>query len=223
MPEQIACPSCGATLRVPETLLGKNVKCPKCQNVFRAAAQAPAEPEEPEERVAHEPAPARPSSRRREPPPEDYEEEEGPPPHEDEEEERPRRRRRGSAAAASAVAAPAISLIALACLDYVLIIVGLVMGLAGVQPFPTQGGQGPAAAGGTNIVGQILSTIVGLCCATIILLGAMKMKKLEGFGYAMASSILAMLPCGNCCCFGLPLGIWAIVVLNKPEVKDAFS
>jgi predicted Zn finger-like uncharacterized protein len=34
--------------------------------------------------------------------------------------------------------------------------------------------------------------------------------------------ILAMIPCVNCCILGLPFGIWGLVVLNKPEVKDAF-
>jgi len=53
-------------------------------------------------------------------------------------------------------------------------------------------------------------------------MGGLKMKKLENYGSVMTACILALLPCGNCCCIGLPLGIWALVVLNRPEVKDAF-
>ncbi len=51
----------------------------------------------------------------------------------------------------------------------------------------------------------------------------MKMKKLESYGLAMAASIIAMIPClSPCCLIGLPIGIWALVVLSKPEVKSAF-
>jgi hypothetical protein len=49
------------------------------------------------------------------------------------------------------------------------------------------------------------------------------MKKLESYGLAMAASIIAMIPCVSpCCLLGLPIGIWALVVLMKPEVKSAF-
>jgi len=39
----------------------------------------------------------------------------------------------------------------------------------------------------------------------------------------MAGSIVAMVPCNICCLLGLPFGIWALVVIVRPEVKDAFS
>jgi hypothetical protein len=55
------------------------------------------------------------------------------------------------------------------------------------------------------------------------LFGAIKMKRLEGYGLVMAASILGMIPCfSSCCLIGLPIGIWALVVLSKPEVKSAF-
>jgi hypothetical protein len=40
----------------------------------------------------------------------------------------------------------------------------------------------------------------------------------------MTAAILAMIPClSSCCIVGLPLGIWALVVLSKPEVKSEFD
>ena len=49
------------------------------------------------------------------------------------------------------------------------------------------------------------------------------MKKLESYGMVMTATILSMLPCtSSCCCLGLPLGIWILIVLAKPEVKSAF-
>jgi hypothetical protein len=41
MPIQISCPSCGRALRVPDTLLGQNVKCPSCEATFDAAIAGP--------------------------------------------------------------------------------------------------------------------------------------------------------------------------------------
>jgi len=69
------------------------------------------------------------------------------------------------------------------------------------------------------IVGGILQVIIG----GVIGLGATKMKNAESFGLAMTASILAMIPClSGCCIVGLPIGIWSLVVLNKPEVKSGF-
>jgi hypothetical protein len=52
--------------------------------------------------------------------------------------------------------------------------------------------------------------------------GGWKMRKLESLGLAITASILVMFPCQMCCCLGLPVGIWSLVVLSKPEVKAAF-
>jgi hypothetical protein len=65
--------------------------------------------------------------------------------------------------------------------------------------------------------------VVVLCGLTFF--GALQMRSLKNFGLAMASAILVMVPCGSywCCCLGLPIGIWALVTMNKPEVKSAFT
>jgi hypothetical protein len=66
-------------------------------------------------------------------------------------------------------------------------------------------------------------SIIAILMSVVILLGALKMKKLESYGLAMTASILAMIPClSPCCVIGLPIGIWALMVLSKPEVKSAF-
>lgn len=228
MPEQIRCPSCNATLRVPDTLLGKNVKCPKCQTTFTAATDAP---EEPEEGIVHEPAPA---ARRRPAPPAEEDEEEAPPEEEYEEEDRPRRRRkrgRRGAAAASAVTGPAISLMIVGGLGILMAIIYLVMQLLNIdfsgQP-PPRAGDPSFSAGyqaGQRIgkaSGYVWGTL-GVFWGVILLVGAVRMKQLKNFGLAMTTCILALLPCNCCCILGLPFGIWGLVVLNKPEVKESFS
>jgi hypothetical protein len=65
--------------------------------------------------------------------------------------------------------------------------------------------------------------VAALVWGACVLLGAIQMLRLRSYGLAMASSIIAMLPCNGCCLLGLPFGIWAVVMLAKPEVKDAFG
>ena len=67
------------------------------------------------------------------------------------------------------------------------------------------------------------SSIVGLIVAAFIIYAALKMKELQQWNLAIVASVLAMIPCiSPCCIIGLPIGIWALVVLNRPEVKEAF-
>jgi hypothetical protein len=40
MPIALDCPSCGRKVRVPDRLLGEDVKCPLCQSTFTAASRA---------------------------------------------------------------------------------------------------------------------------------------------------------------------------------------
>jgi hypothetical protein len=67
------------------------------------------------------------------------------------------------------------------------------------------------------------SSFVGILVAAFIIYAALKMRDLTQYGMAMAASILAMIPCiSPCCIIGLPIGIWCLVVLTRPEVKAAF-
>jgi hypothetical protein len=64
---------------------------------------------------------------------------------------------------------------------------------------------------------------VGLLVAAFIIYASLKMKELTQWGLCVAASIIAMIPCiSPCCIVGLPIGIWCLVVLTKPEVKAAF-
>ncbi len=69
----------------------------------------------------------------------------------------------------------------------------------------------------------IASSLIGILVAALIIYAALKMKELTQYGLCMAASILAMIPCiSPCCIIGLPIGIWCLIVLTKPEVKTAF-
>ena len=66
-------------------------------------------------------------------------------------------------------------------------------------------------------------SLVGLLIAAFLVFVWSRMKELESWGLCVAASILAMVPCVSpCCLVGLPIGIWCLVVLNRPEVKAAF-
>ena len=66
--------------------------------------------------------------------------------------------------------------------------------------------------------------ILGVVLSIVVILGAVKMKNLESYGFSMAAAIIAFIPCFSpCCLLGLPFGIWAIIVLSDANVRAAFQ
>lgn len=67
------------------------------------------------------------------------------------------------------------------------------------------------------------SGIAGAVLAALTIVGAVKMKNLQSYALAMTAAILMTIPCVSPCVFlGIPFGVWALVVLVRPEVKAAF-
>lgn len=62
-----------------------------------------------------------------------------------------------------------------------------------------------------------------LALSGLAIAGALKMRNLQSFGLAVAGTIASMILFPGCCCFGIPVGIWAIVVVMRPEVKSQFQ
>ena len=128
----------------------------------------------------------------------------------------------GSAAmAASRVAGPATALMAVGGLGIAGQILGLISNLVQVGWGMPGGGPNQMPlffSGGVAVA----STIIGVILYIVVIVGAVKMKNLESYGFAMAASIIAMLPCSCCCLLGLPFGIWSLVVLSDAGVKAAF-
>jgi hypothetical protein len=134
------------------------------------------------------------------------------------------------ALAASKVNGPAIFLMVTAgigILGQLLSLLLRVLGVAGAGMGALGGSGSPEAeriqqmfAGGLGIV----TGLIGLAVGVVIFLGAMKMKNLQSWGFALTSAILAMIPCiSPCCCLGLPAGIWAIIVLVDANTKASFT
>lgn len=65
--------------------------------------------------------------------------------------------------------------------------------------------------------------IILVAASAYVLYGAIQMKNFTNYTAARTAAIISVIPClGPCCFLGIPFGIWALVVLAKPEVKDAF-
>ena len=136
-------------------------------------------------------------------------------------------------AAVAAVRGPALALQITTILGVVGIVFGLainIMTLIGIQlpvsRFEGQHGLEPemehfinSLSGGVGLV----QNLIGLAVAVVIFKGVAKMQRLENFQFAMTTCILAIVPCVSpCCLLGLPFGIWALTVINRPEVKRNF-
>ena len=68
----------------------------------------------------------------------------------------------------------------------------------------------------------LLVPLAALVLSSIMLVAGLMMKRLAGYGLAVAGAILAILVApGNL--IGLPIGIWALVVLSRREVREAFG
>jgi predicted Zn finger-like uncharacterized protein len=64
MPDVITCPKCDRKLRVPDELMGQEVKCPTCSTTFTASGTPPSPPPPPLPPREPEPEPHRVSPRR---------------------------------------------------------------------------------------------------------------------------------------------------------------
>jgi hypothetical protein len=63
------------------------------------------------------------------------------------------------------------------------------------------------------------ATLVGV----ILIVGAWQMLRLRSYGWAVACSVLALLPLSAGFMLGVPMGIWALFVLNRSDVQKGFA
>jgi hypothetical protein len=69
----------------------------------------------------------------------------------------------------------------------------------------------------------IVPATISLCLSLAVAMGGWHMANLKSYGLAMTGAALATLPCSVGCILGLPMGIWALVVLLDPKVRSAFA
>jgi tRNA A-37 threonylcarbamoyl transferase component Bud32 len=108
------------------------------------------------------------------------------------------------------VRGPAIGLIITAILNWVAI--PLVFLIVLFLDKTSEGGAAPL----------LLVPLSALVLSSVILVAGLKMKRLQTYGLVVAGAILAILVTpGNL--VGLPIGIWALVVLSQRQVREAFG
>ena len=121
---------------------------------------------------------------------------------------------------------PALFLIIYACLTLLLQIVAHGFSLAagnglmnqGINPFAIQGAN-------SSLIMTIAVLVISLGLPIVTVYGALKMRQLRSYGFAVTACILPMIPCVNSCCCGLalPFSIWGLVVLLDPNVRSLFD
>jgi tRNA A-37 threonylcarbamoyl transferase component Bud32 len=63
------------------------------------------------------------------------------------------------------------------------------------------------------------ATVVG----TVIMVGGWHMLRLRSYGWAVAGSVLALVPVSAGFMLGVPMGVWALIVLNRSDTQQAFA
>ena len=124
------------------------------------------------------------------------------------------------------VIAPAVGLIVVGCLGLLASIYGVVNAVVSDPPPVPPDAPEWARAFAEGSVGTSAAVIqsIFLIINFVIILGAIQMIRFKGWGMGLTSSILAIVNFGTCCCvIGAPIGIWALIVLNMQDVKEAFK
>jgi hypothetical protein len=114
---------------------------------------------------------------------------------------------------------PAIILIVLASSMLALILLsmpGQVLRMRDIDT-TTHEGQG-------ELVGAIVALVVWIVVNAAILWGSIAMLRLSSYRDAIVAAVLSVIPvCSPCFVLGIPFGIWAIIVLMRPEVRARFQ
>ena len=79
----------------------------------------------------------------------------------------------------------------------------------------------PSAAVGVAWI-MLIIVLVLLTFPAVVILGALRMMRLRSYGLGVAAAVLAIVPVHPWCVIGLPIGIWALIVLLRGETREAF-
>ncbi len=113
---------------------------------------------------------------------------------------------------------PAIVLLILSLMFVLLIVVSIPPQIPRIRAIDTST---PEGAG--EMLGTIMTLTMWPLMNIAIALGAISMVRLKSYRSAYTAAIFSVIPvCSPCFVLGIPFGIWAIVVLNRPVVKNRF-
>lgn len=125
-------------------------------------------------------------------------------------------------AARQAVKGPAIGLICVASLSLLLGLLGMALDVVLLTS-----GAAKLADPEFHELQIVVRTVWGLIILAnsgFSMWAGISMHRLKQHQLCWLASIMACIPAiGPCFCLGIPFGIWAVVVLNRPEVAESFD
>ncbi len=121
---------------------------------------------------------------------------------------------------------PAIGLIAVGVVNFVTGIVLILGRLVSLVRGPERVISDEAERLGYMIAGIYfpMTGLLSLAAAPVVIFGGIQMLSARKYSLAVLAAILALVPLSSVCCItGIPIGIWALIVLRHPEVRAAFE
>ncbi len=213
MPIEFRCTQCNKLLRTPDNTAGKQAKCPECGALMTVPA------------IPTGTAPGSSFTSHVQEPAENWDADSSCESPVEYVQQTSQAYEQPNTLAAQRVSGPAIALIVTGALGLALQISSTLLNILQLGAVGVVGGQNECVFGIAAVPPEVgvVAGIVGIVLSSVVIIGAVKMRKLEGYGFAMASAVIAMIPCiSPCCVLGLPFGIWAIVVLSDTNVRTAF-
>jgi hypothetical protein len=114
---------------------------------------------------------------------------------------------------------PASVLLTLSSLTVMIILGSLPIQFANMRAIDTSTSEGVGA-----MAGMVAALIAWPVMNLAIVFGAISMLRLKSYSSAYTAAILAVIPvCSPCYFLGIPFGIWAIIQLRRPELKQRFT
>lgn len=224
---RVTCPSCRGVAEVDPADVGEDVTCPTCGDVFRARVSTRRDDDPFEQRPARSRRDAdddlddRPRRRRSRRDDDD----------EDDFDDRPRRRRRRRSReeereeivedAYHAVFLPALFSIFANAISLLYLTVDAILIIMDPQLLK----QGPFG-GGANVPVEAIIAVraVMLLWVIVCIVGSVLMMKLKARQFVLVSMVMNIIPCsGVCCLLCLPVGVWGLVTVLRPDVVEGFE
>jgi hypothetical protein len=74
----------------------------------------------------------------------------------------------------------------------------------------------------SEAVAFLCMAALAVAAATVVLLGGICLKNLEAHPLPIVASVLAMMPWSPAILIGFPVGVWALLVCRRPQVRGSF-
>jgi hypothetical protein len=93
-----------------------------------------------------------------------------------------------------------------------------------LNPFAANGPPPDESMKVVIMVAGVIGGLLGVTLDVLVALGAYNLQKLTRYPLAMTGAIIACIPCcGPCFVFGIPFGIWALILLNDSRIRAHFQ